>query len=199
MTLNIFQNPRHIFGEPEEITFFGISHQRPAADGGFKFVRLRLGFRDEFFLPFVIPTFVTSLINIIIGDKSADDFPHRRLMAILSRADEIIVGDPDLFPKTREAQDHLISKLGRWNFALLRRLDHLDAVFIRAGEKKSFVAAKTVIPGHDIGGDGCINMPQMRLAVGVVNRSRDVKSPGHESHLTDLQQKVNTWGQCLGK
>ena len=90
--LDVFQHARNVFFQAEEIALFGIPRQRPAADGGFVFVSLGLGFGDEFLLPFVVPAFVAAEINVVVGQQLCGRFPARPILCRrLGGADEIIV------------------------------------------------------------------------------------------------------------
>ena len=67
----------------------------------------------------------------------------------------------------------------RLDFLVLRGLDHLDAVLIGAGEEKGVVAGESVIAGNRVGAEGGVDVAEMRLGVGVVDRGGDVKFFGH--------------------
>jgi hypothetical protein len=49
-------------------------------------------------------------------------------------------------------------------------------VLIGASEKVSVHAALTLVPVDNVGDDGRVQVPEMRQAVGVIDRSCDVKA-----------------------
>src|SRR5690606_36661545 len=71
--------------------------------------------------------------------------------------------------------------LGR-DTLLGRALLHLEPMLIGAGEQEDLAAVQAGKAGHDITGDGCVGMAEMRLAIGVIDRRGEVegRSPAHE-------------------
>ena len=75
-----------------------------------------------------------------------------------------------------------------WAAAVLTILMPCSSVPVR---KNVSSPREAVIAGEGIGGDRRIGMPQMRLAVGVIDRRRDVESLVHVRNLKSAKQKKN--------
>ncbi len=109
----------------------------------------------------------------------------------LGGANEIIVADIDLFPEFLEDFDHGIGKdigldiLGGGGF------DDFDPVLVGAGEEECLLAAAAMEAGQGVGGDGGVGVAEMGLAVGIVNRRRDVKGLAHGGTISNEGQQKN--------
>jgi len=103
-------------------------------------------------------------------------------VAGLGGADEVVVAEPELVEVGLERAGHLVDELlGR----LARRLGgagDLLAVLVGAGEEVRPVAREPVVAGDGVAADGRVDVPDVRLAVGVVDRRRKVeRAVGHGS------------------
>ena len=90
-----------------------------------------------------------------------------------------------LLPQVRGTRRVQVGQRLRLQALLGGRLDHLDAVLVGAGEEEGVVAPESVVAGKDVADDRRVNVPEVRLAVGVVDRRGDVKAVGHEASLQD--------------
>ncbi len=191
VVLDVLQKLRDVFLEAEEIALLGKASQGPAADRRLVCLGLGLGFRNEFLLPLVVPAFVTGEVNVVVFQQPANDLLHRGFVPGLGRADKIIVADADFLPESLEDRDHCVGKDVRLDILSGRGFDDLDPVLIGAGEKKRLPAIQAVEAGHGIRGDRGVRMAEVRLAVGIVNRRRDVKRLGHGENLSIERQQKN--------
>ena len=97
----------NVLFKAKKISRLLITHQRLAIDGRFQIVGLGFGFRDKLFLSFVIPSFIASKVNVVVGNQLLDDLRDRELVALAGGADKIIVGDAKLFPDVLKDGDNL--------------------------------------------------------------------------------------------
>ena len=68
-----------------------------------------------------------------------------------------------------------IRELARGNSFLARRLEHLDAVLVRAGHEEDVPAIVAMETGDRIRRDQLVGMPDVRLAVGIGNGGRQIE------------------------
>ena len=104
-----------------------------------------------------------------------DDFPNPQFVARLGGADEIVVGDLQLFPDLLKNGNDAIGQRLRLNFLILSRFHHLDAVLVGAGEEKRVVAGQAVIAGECVGAESGVHVAEMGFGVWVIDRGGDVK------------------------
>jgi hypothetical protein len=88
-------------------------------------------------------------------------------MARLGRADEIVVGAIEPRHHVLEAGGVAVSQLAGAEPLRARRLQHLDAVLVGAGQKEDVVAVQPLEAGNGIGRDRLIGMADMGRAVGI--------------------------------
>ena len=67
-----------------------------------------------------------------------------------------------------------VDQFARRQLLLGRGLQHLDAVLVGAGEKEHVIAVEPHEAGDRIGGDDLIGVADMRRAVRIGDRGRDV-------------------------
>ncbi len=89
-------------------------------------------------------------------------------------ADEIVVRAFELFHHGLEARYVALDQLPRRQVLLGRRLQHLDAVLVGAGEEEHVAAVEPVKASDGIGSDRFIGVADMRRAVRVGDRGGDV-------------------------
>ena len=89
-------------------------------------------------------------------------------------ADEIVVRALEPFHHGLEARHVALDQLPRRQVLLVRRLQHLDAVLVGAGEEEHVAAVEPGKTGDGVGGDRLIGVADMRRAVGIRNRGGDV-------------------------
>ena len=103
-------------------------------------------------------------------------------MARLGRADEIVVGQlrvcGELPPQDR--RQFIAICLRRFAFGFSGLLDLLP-VLVQAGQEKDLLPKAALGTGDHVGDDLFIGMAEVRLAIDVVNRGRDVKSFAHRA------------------
>ena len=78
-----------------------------------------------------------------------------------------------------EIAGHFLGERGGLDALLARRLGHLEAMLVGAGQEED-VAARIALEARDrVGGDRLIGVADMRAAVGVGDRGGDVEGLGH--------------------
>ena len=118
-------------------------------------------FHVESFTADTIETFIRTKINIArIIDFLQDETNGLHVIRI-GRADEIIVGYGQLGPQAAELQADPVRVLLGADSRLLCSFGNFIAVFIRTGDKKSFVSSHAGVPGQNVGNNGCIGMSDM--------------------------------------
>jgi hypothetical protein len=102
-------------------------------------------------------------------------------MARIGGTDKIIVRQFQFFGERLPVRREYVA-IFLWIFFLGERglLDFL-AVFIEAGQKKSFLSQAAVCARNHIGHNLLVSMTEMRLAVDVINRSGDEKPFTHRT------------------
>ena len=100
-------------------------------------------------------------------------------MIILCRADEAIIRYLELVEQRTEIGRHFVCQCARSYLQIPRLLRHLQAMLVGPRLETDFPTAKALEPGKDIGGDRLVSMADMRLAIGIMNRGRQVKGLSH--------------------
>lgn len=100
-------------------------------------------------------------------------------MAVGRCTDEIIIADLHLLPQLDENRHVFFHQLRCRCPLRLGGLDHLDAMFIRTGQKPGILTLEPMIARNRIGADRRVNMPQVRFGIGIVDRSGNIKSLSH--------------------
>ena len=78
-----------------------------------------------------------------------------------------------------ENSRHFLGEAGRLDALLARRLGHLEAMLVGAGQEED-VAAREPLEARDrVGGDRLIGMADMRRPVRIADRGGDVEGFGH--------------------
>ncbi len=96
-------------------------------------------------------------------------------MALLGGADVVVVRALEPLHHGLEARDVAVGELAGLEPLASRRLVHLDAVLVGAGQEKDVVAVEPHEARDGVGGDHLIGVPDMRRPVGVRDRRRDVE------------------------
>ena len=103
---------------------------------------------------------------------------HRRVMARLGGADEVVVGDVESVPGVAEMRRRLVDQfLGR-DAPRFRGALHLQAVLVGAGQEEDLVAPEPAPTGEHVAGHRRVGVADVGDVVHVVNRSGDVEA-GH--------------------
>src|SRR6266516_7616584 len=125
--------------------------------------------------------------------QPAQDGLHDPFVSRLGSADEIVVGQIEFSGNLLPERSHFVAvRLGTFAGAECGLL-HLLPVLIQASQKKNIVAQAAVGAGDDIGNDLFVGVAEMRLAVDVVNRCRDVKP---FSHARPTVEDAGPVGNC---
>ena len=98
-------------------------------------------------------------------------------MPLLAGADEIVVGAVERGDHVAEARRVAVGELCRRDALLLRRLQHLDAVLVGAGEEEHVHALQAAEARQRVRRDGLIGMADMRHIVRVRDGCGDVVGP----------------------
>jgi hypothetical protein len=143
------------------------------ADDGFLLVEIRL-------LAHRVPAAVAVEIDVAILRHRLPDGLAGALVPRFGGANELIVRGAQRLhhgPKDRRVA---VGKLDRGQALLLGGLLHLKAVLVRSGEEEHALAVEPLEAGQRVGGDHRVGVADMRLAVRIENRRRDVeKVAGH--------------------
>src|SRR5215213_6904519 len=100
-------------------------------------------------------------------------------MIFRCRANELIVRDVETLPHRGESSRDFVDELLRCFTTILRFERDLLPVLVHADEKVHVVAGEAAVTRNRIGTDLLERVPVMRIAVRIVDCSRDVES----SHL----------------
>ena len=120
--------------------------------------------------PLVLP-----LVDVALGIDAAEDFLHHLLMALLRGADEIVIGNAQLFPKELEPCHNLVH-ISLWrNPCLLGLLLDLLAVLVRASQEKDIMPRQPLVAGNSISQRSAVSMANMQLGAGVINRGGNIE------------------------
>src|ERR1700754_2222822 len=98
------------------------------------------------------------------------------MMLLFRGADEAIEGEVGPLVHFFEAGGIAGRKLRRRQALALRGLDHLQPVLVGAGQEEHVLAVEPLEARQRIGCERLIGVADMRLAVGIGDRGRDVES-----------------------
>ena len=91
-------------------------------------------------------------------------------------ANELIVRDPEPPPGVGEPLGHLVGERLRREAPVGSGLRHLLAMLVHPDEEPDVVPAEPTPPGNDIGPHLLVCMPEVGVAVRVIDRRRDVEA-----------------------
>ena len=100
-------------------------------------------------------------------------------MALLGRADEVVVRKAERLRHLDEARGVAIGQRARRDPFPLRRLLHLEAVLVGAGQEEDVLAVEPLETRDHVGGDGLVSVADMRHAVRVGDGRRNVEFVPH--------------------
>ncbi len=163
--------------KPEEIVFFldprerraGVVRAAPAP-----FLDFLLGL--ERFAAGAVMAGVYSLVDVARVEDGLDELLAAAMMPFFARLDEVVVRDIEGTPDVLKLAGHLIDVLLGLEPHLAGALRHLDGVFVVAHQEMDGVAFHAAESGLHVGADLLESGPDMRPAVGIVDRRRDVDS-----------------------
>ncbi len=121
-----------------------------------------------------VPTGISTLVDIAIVGHRFPDSLAGLVMPLLRGADIVIVGAVQHVGHLPKCSRIAVCKLPRRDAFLARALQHLDAVFVRTGQKENILAIQSLKTRHGIGRDKFIRMADVRLSVWISDRGSDV-------------------------
>jgi len=135
-----------------------------------------LGVLLERLAPDAVPPFVRLLVEIgrIALEDALDQRANAGAVSLVRGADELIVRHAEPLPHRAEAIGERIDERLRGGALRLGRLGDLLAVLVHADEEVHVVAAQAAVSCDGVGADLLVGVPEMRVAVGVVDRGREV-------------------------
>ena len=117
-----------------------------------------------------VPALVQVLVDVaVLLDPLHDPLDHRAVLGVAG-ADEEVVGGVHPPRHLLEPLGVLVGQLARGDALSLRRQRHRLAVLVGAREEEDLLAALAHVAGQHVGGDGRVDVPQVGLAVHVVDR-----------------------------
>src|SRR5215210_1759942 len=140
-----------------------------------------LGLRLEVGAARAVPALVHPLVDVPVVIDALDDLLHPLHVPLVRGADEEVVGGVDLGRHLLEAGREAVAQLSRSDALGLRLLRDGLPVLVGSGQEEDLIAALAVVSGQDVGGDRRVGVPQMGLAVDVVDRRGDIEAHGRLS------------------
>jgi hypothetical protein len=166
--------------EPEEPVLLLHLDQRPAVDRAVP-VDARLG-REVVLTAHAVEALVHVLVDVAVLVDGGEELLDALVVARLGRADEVVVADVEDVPGLLESRGRGVRPVTGRHVVLGRRVGHLLAVLVGAGEELGLVADQPVPTGHGVGVDGAVGVAHVRGVVHVVDRGGDVEAT-HRSTL----------------
>ena len=118
---------------------------------------------------------VLALVDVALLVDAAEDLLHDALVALLGRADKIVVRDVELLPKPLKSRNDLVD-VGKGRHALLLcLLLDLLPVLIASREKEHIVIGQPLEARDSVGDRRAVRVPDMQLRARVVDRRRYVE------------------------
>ena len=121
-----------------------------------------------------VPAGVFVEIDVAVLLHPLPDRLRRAVVALLRGADEVVVRALQALHHGLEPRHVALHQLARGDALARRGLLHLLTVLVGAGEEIHVVAVEPHEAGDGVGGDHLIGVPDVRGAVGVGDRGRDV-------------------------
>ena len=165
-------------GELEEPVLLLLPGQRDLVDRA-GVVRPDLGLGLEVGAARAVPALVHPLVDVAVVVDALDDLLDPLHVALVRGPDEEVVGGVDLGRHLLEARGEAVAQLARGDALGLGLLRDRLAVLVGAGQEEDVLAALAVVPGEDVGRDRRVGVPEVGLAVDVVDRGGDVEA--HET------------------
>ena len=117
-----------------------------------------------------VPALVLALVDLASVVEHLHEVLDPALVALLGRADEVVVADVEQLPDVEELRrDGVHPVLGR-RAVLLGRLGDLLAVLVESGEEPDVVATHPPVARERVRGDGRVRGSEVRNRVHVVDR-----------------------------
>ena len=160
-------------GQPEEPVVLLLDLQLDLVDWAAVAV-LELGLGLEVRATRAVPALVVPGVDVAVVVDPLDHLGDLLHVLGIGRPDEEVIGHVQRRRELLEADRVLVAKLARGDAELLRSLGHRLAVLVRPGEEEDVLAALAHVAREHIGRDRRVGVPEMRLAVHVVDGRRDV-------------------------
>ena len=141
-------------------------------------------------VPDRIPPGVAALVDVAVIGHPVPNLPAGFVVARLGGADEIVVGSVKKLSHLAEFVGIPLCQHGRLNAFGARRLLHLLPVLVRTREEEDILSVEALETRHRVGRDQFIGMADMRLAVRIGNRGRDVVGNLVRHHSTRALEVV---------
>ena len=101
------------------------------------------------------------------------------MMIGVGRADETVVRDVQCIEQILEVPGHFVGEVARGLAQVACLLSHLQTMLVGPCLEPHFASTQALEAGDDIGRDRFIGMADMRLAIGIVDRSGKVVGFSH--------------------
>ena len=173
MFLNVREDAVGIVRHLEEVgVLFDLRHLAPAV-GALAIYELTL--RPIALARRAVKPLVLALVDVTLLVDAAEDLLHNALVALLSRADEIVVRDVELLPKPLKSRNDLVD-VGKGRHALLLcLLLDLLPVLVASREKEHIVIGQPLETCDSVGNRRAVRVSNMQLRARVVDRRRYVE------------------------
>ncbi len=166
-----------IIGQTEEVAFFFNPFNRGALRTVANIIRTDFCFLFAIigFVTNRIPARIAAFIDIAIGGHCLPDCLTGLVMALFGGANIIVVRAVQKLAHALESSCVAICEFAWRNAFLTRTLQHLNAVFVRAGQEVNILAIQTLETRHGISRNQFISMTDMRLAIWVSDCGGDIE------------------------
>ena len=156
-------------GHPEEPVVLLLSLEHDLVDRAAIAV-LDLGVGLEVGAAGAVPALVGAGVDVAVVVDPLHHLGDLRHVLRIRRADEEVVGGVEPGGELLEADRVPVAELARRDPEPLGLLRDGLAVLVRAGEEEDVLATLAHVPREHVGGDGRVGVPEMGLAVHVVDR-----------------------------
>ena len=174
MVLDVLEHAVLVLAHLEEIRFLrDLLHRAVAVRAAA--VLVELVFRPVALAGRAVESLVLALVDVALRVDAAENLLNDALVALLRRADEIIVADGEAFPEVLEARDDLVRVLDGRHARLLGLLLDLEPVLIRAREEEDIVPLEAVEARNGIGNRRAVSVADMELRARIIDRRRDIE------------------------
>ena len=175
---DVINEPGLVFLELEVVVLFD-EFDHVAIDGVEFSIWQTIFLGEESFLAGGIKAFVFRLIEMAGSVELRKNRLNDRFVALLGSADEIVVGKLEACGEAFPIARQVVAVLLRIFAFRLGSLLDLLAVFIEASEEERLATESGFDAGDDIRNDLFVGMPEVGLAVDVIDGGRDVEPFGH--------------------
>ena len=173
MFLNVREDAVGIVRHLEEVgVFLDLRHLAPAVRA---LAVYELALRPIALARRAVKPLVLALVDVALLVDASEDLLHDALVALLGRADEIIVRDVELLPKPLKPRDDLVDIGDGRHALLLCLLLDLLPVLVAPRKEEHVVAGQPLEACDGIGDRRAVCVPNMQLSARIVNRRRYVE------------------------